>query len=89
MKSRLTKAFRRHFDRLPGEVQQQALRVYRLWHQDPYHSSLQFKRVSLRQPVYSVRVGSGYRALGLIEDEVIYWFWLGPHSEYDHLLKRL
>jgi hypothetical protein len=70
-------------------VQQQALRVYRLWRNDPYHSSLQFKLVSRRQPVYSVRVGLGYRALGLMDDDVIYWFWLGPHSEYDNLIRRL
>jgi hypothetical protein len=56
---------------------------------DPYHNSLQFKRVSPRQPIYSVRVGLGYRALGLREDEHLYWFWIGPHAEYDELLRRL
>lgn len=56
----------------------------------PHHSSLQFKRVSQRQPVYSVRVGIGYRALGLLQQaDHIYWFWIGAHAEYDELLKRL
>jgi hypothetical protein len=28
--------------------------------------------------------------LGLMDQEnQIYWFWIGPHDEYDELLKRL
>jgi hypothetical protein len=40
-------------------------------------------------PFYSVRVGLGYRALGLREGEHVYWFWIGSHAEYDELLRRL
>ena len=89
MTSRLTKQFRKHFGRLPAEVQEQARRAYRLWKENPYHGSLQFKRVSQRQPIYSVRVGIGWRALGLLEEETVYWFWIGSHGEYDELIKRL
>jgi hypothetical protein len=42
-----------------------------------------------RQPIYSVRIGIGYHALGLWEKDHIYWFWIGSHAEYDQLLKRL
>jgi len=31
----------------------------------------------------------GYRALGLLEDEEITWFWIGTHAEYDRLLEKL
>jgi hypothetical protein len=48
-----------------------------------------FKPVSQRQPIYSVRIGLNYRALGLIEATQIYWFWIDSHAEYDQLLKRL
>ena len=89
MKSSVTKEFRRQLGALPTEIQEQADRAYALWRSDPYHPSLQFKLVSRRQPIYSVRVGVGYRALGLREDDYIYWFWIGPHAEYDKLLKRL
>lgn len=72
------------------EVQEQASRAYEIWLDRPFHPSLQFKRVSQRQPIYSVRVGRGWRALGLLEDDgSIYWFWIGPHGEYDSLLDRL
>jgi hypothetical protein len=89
MTSSVTEEFRQRLARLPAAVQEQAARAYALWRLDPYHNSLQFKRVSQRQPIYSVRVGLGYRALGLREDEHLYWFWIGPHAEYDELLRRL
>jgi hypothetical protein len=89
MTSSVTGEFRQRLARLPTAVQEQAARAYALWRLDPYHNSLQFKRVSQRQPMYSVRVGLGYRALGLREDEHLYWFWIGPHAEYDELLRRL
>jgi hypothetical protein len=89
VKSSVTKRFRNHLERLPVPIQEQAAQAYALWRADPYHPSLQFKRVSQRQPMYSVRVGLGYRALGLREGGRIYWFWIGPHAEYDELLKRL
>jgi hypothetical protein len=28
-------------------------------------------------------VDKGYRALGLEKDGRIYWFWIGPHDEYE------
>jgi hypothetical protein len=31
----------------------------------------------------------GYRALGLLEDEEITWFWIGRHADYDRLLEDL
>jgi len=39
--------------------------------------------------VYSVRVSRNYRALGILEDGDIVWLWIGPHDEYDRLLRRV
>jgi hypothetical protein len=89
MKSSVTKDFRHRFSQLPAPVQEQAARAYAFWRSDPNHSSLQFKRVSRRQPIYSVRVGLGYRALGLRVSDHMYWFWIGPHADYDKLLSSL
>jgi hypothetical protein len=89
MKSSVTREFREQLGQLPVEVQEQAERAYALWRIDPYHNGLQFKRVSLRQPIYSARIGMGHRALGLRESDQVYWFWIGTHAEYDHLLRRL
>lgn len=89
MKSRVTKTFRKRLGNLPASVQEQADKAYALWQEDPYHPSLQFKRVSQSQPIYSARVSINYRVLGLWEDEQIYWYWIGAHDEYDELLKRM
>ena len=56
---------------------------------DPSHPSLEFKLVSQRRPVYSVRVSIDYRALGLLDEDEIIWFWIGPHHEYEKLLRRV
>jgi hypothetical protein len=85
----ITAGFRALLGQLPDSVRQQASRAYALWQVDPYHSSLQFKRVSRRQPIYSARVGLGYRVLGLWQGDTITWFWIGSRGEYDTLLARL
>jgi len=86
LKSSVSKEFRKKLDHLPAAIQEQAARAYALWRSDPHHPSLQFKRVSPNQPVYSVRIGIGYRALGLKRDEQVYWFWIGSHAEYDRIV---
>jgi hypothetical protein len=87
VKSKTTLKFWRLFERLPMDVQQHARRTYIQFSNDPSHPALHFKRVGNREPVYSVRIGLRYRALGLIEEETVTWFWIGPHDAYDQLLK--
>lgn len=89
MKSSVTKTFRKQLSDLPASVQEQAAKAYALWKEDPYHPSLQFKRVSQRQLIYSARISLNYRVLGLLESDCIYWYWIGSHNEYDELLKRM
>lgn len=89
MKSSVTKTFRKQLQQLPLFIQKEAAKAYKIWRTDPYHNSLHFKRVSDRQLIYSVRISINYRALGLLESDHIYWFWVGIHDEYDDLLKRL
>ncbi|MCX7708133.1 MAG: hypothetical protein N2204_09010 [Anaerolineae bacterium] len=83
MKSRTTRSFREAFRALPSEVRERARRAYRLWRENPDLPGLRFKRVG--QDV-SVRIGRDYRALGLIEGDVVYWYWIGRHDEYDRLI---
>jgi hypothetical protein len=40
------------------------------------------------EPVYSVRVGLGYRAVGTLDGDVMIWFWIGSHADYDGLLSK-
>jgi hypothetical protein len=48
---------------------------------------MQFK--PLRVNVWSVRIGDHYRALALRDREVIVWFWIGSHEEYNQFVKQL
>jgi hypothetical protein len=86
--SRLSDDFIAHFSKLPDAAKAQARKSYQLWRANPQHPGLQFKRIHGRENMYSVRVGLGWRALGLLEGETIYWFWIGPHAEYDIILNR-
>jgi hypothetical protein len=87
MKSRTTRRFWQMFDALPKEVQDQARSNYVLWMKDPHHNSLRFKKVENSIPLYSVRVGLSYRAVGKRNGDLITWFWIGSHAEYDRLLR--
>ena len=86
MNSRVTEEFVAGFAKLPQAVKDQARKNYRLWKQNPSHPSLHFKKVSDREPLYSVRIGIGWRALGLLEGDTITWSWIGSHSDYDKLI---
>lgn len=87
MNSRTTSAFWKRYGSLPLAVRQQARKAYKLWQENPSHPSLFFKRVKENQPLYSVRIGLAYRAVGLLKDGTLTWFWIGHHAEYDRLLK--
>ena len=93
MISRTTRSFWKHYDALPQEVQRHAIRVYTLWRANPSHPSLQFKCVSEKHAVFSVRVGIHWRALGYRDTEggqdTFTWFWIGSHAEYDKLTAGL
>ena len=88
MNSEVTDEFLACFRRLPERIKRQARKNYQIWKANPLHPSIDFKRVGVRSPVYSVRVGIGWRALGLKLDDTTLWFWIGPHAEYDRLLKQ-
>lgn len=87
MKSQTTKSFWKHYRAVPPEIRQRAQQAYKLWRADPMHPSLFFKRVKASQPLYSVRIGLAYRAVGLLKADTITWFWIGTHDEYDRLIK--
>jgi hypothetical protein len=84
--SHTTERFRKCFKRLPDQVQQRAREAYKLFREHPNHPGLRFKRVHPTEPIVSVRVGLGYRALGVQQDDHIVWFWIGSHAEYDKLI---
>jgi len=89
VKSRATPRFWAAYAELPPAVQEAAQKAYRLFRDEPRHPSLQFKKVHHREPIYSVRVTRAYRALGIVQNDEVTWFWIGGHAEYDRLLQQL
>ena len=76
------------FTELPAEVQRQARRAYRIFRQNPNHPSLRFKPVHPTRPIYSARITSDYRAIGVLQRDEIVWYWIGSHADYDRLLSQ-
>jgi hypothetical protein len=86
MKSSTTSDFWAGYRGLPPAVRSQARKAYRLWLENPRHPSLRFEK---KGHYWSARISAGYRALGRIQDGVMYWFWIGNHDEYERLLKGI
>lgn len=89
MNSHTLPQFWKLYDRLPPNVRRRASLTYRAWKKNPDTPGLHFKRVGNTRPVYSIRIGSHYRALGLLHGDTVTWFWIGSHDEYERLLKHM
>jgi hypothetical protein len=89
MNSSTTDQFWKRYSSLPSEAKRQAREAYTLFVSDPYHPGLHFKRIHSTRPVFSVRIGIHYRAVGVLDEQEITWFWIGSHAEYDRLVRQL
>jgi hypothetical protein len=87
--SKTTSRFWKAYEALEKDVQKQAREAYRFFRNDPQHPSLNFKMVVPSIPCYSIRVTRGYRAVGVLEDDTITWFWIGNHDDYERLIQSL
>jgi hypothetical protein len=85
MKSRVVASFWDDYNRLPDEIQKLAIKQYKLWLTNLHHPSLRFKKVGL---YWSARITDDYRAVGVMDEDTIVWFFIGTHAEYNHVLKR-
>ena len=89
MDSVTTLRFRQAFDRLPKKIQVKARSTYHLWKHSPHHPGINYKQIHSSELIYSVRVGMAYRALGVLNENTMVWFWIGSHADYNELIKSL
>jgi mRNA-degrading endonuclease RelE of RelBE toxin-antitoxin system len=89
MISKITADLRRDFAALPEKIQRQAREALKVFLANPQHPSLKFKKLPPHADIYSVRITADYRAIGKRKDEVITWFFIGSHADYDKVLARL
>jgi hypothetical protein len=81
-RSRASEEFWGLYNRMPRSAQRaaQAVRTFR---KDPTHPSVHLKPVG---GLWSARINDAYRALAVREDDIFYWFWIGPHDQYERLI---
>jgi hypothetical protein len=85
-----TQHFRKAFAKLPPSVKEYARKAYKLWQKNPNHPGLHFKKVHKTKPIFSVRISIAWRAIGVKQDNnIMIWFWIGSHSEYDKLIDKM
>jgi hypothetical protein len=89
MKSTATDPFWDRYALLPKQVKERAREAYSTFSADPYHPGLHFKRIHSTRPIFSVRIGIHYRAVGILDEQEITWFWIGSHADYDRLVQQL
>jgi hypothetical protein len=65
-------------------MRERAVKQHELFLENPYHPSLRLKQIGV---FWSVRVSRSYRAVATREGDLLAWFWIGPHDDYERILK--
>lgn len=68
---------------LSNSVKEAAQKAYRLWADNPFHPSLHFKCINSEEGIWSVRITRSYRALEVLKNDTVTWFWIGSHDDYE------
>ena len=83
MKSETLPSFWKDYAKLDSELKQRARKAYQLWSENPFHPSLRFKCINQPENLWSVRITRGIRAIGIMDDDKVIWFWIGSHDDYE------
>lgn len=88
--STLSPKFFRTYRHLPPGIRAKARESYRLFVADP--ASVKFKaikRLADGNQLCSARVTRDYRVLGVLANDIVIWFWIGQHDNYERLIREL
>lgn len=89
MISHINSKWKRLYKKLPTEIRQIAKNKYKQFKDNPFHASLHFKRIHSNKAIFSARITSNHRTIGILNDDnAIIWFWIGSHDEYERILKQ-
>jgi hypothetical protein len=83
MKSAVLPSFWKAYDSLDEQTKRRAQRAYQLWADDPFYPSLHFKCINSQENIWSARVTLAIRAVGVMDDDTVTWFWIGNHDDYE------
>ena len=88
MRSFTCRLFWETFKKLPKKIRNRACEAYDFFSKDPNYPSLDFKKIKGFPTLYSAEITESYRALGVVENNDVMWFWIGPHDDYMNKLKN-
>jgi Txe/YoeB family toxin of Txe-Axe toxin-antitoxin module len=83
MNSATLPSFWKSYDSLGEQLKSRAEKTFRLWMQNPFHPSLNFKCINTAENIWSVRITLKHRAIGVMEGNTVTWFWIGSHDDYE------
>ena len=83
MKSQTLPSFWDNYKLLTEKNRRSARKAYRLWKENPFHPSLRFKCINSEENIWSVRINRSYRAIGILDSDIVTWFWIGNHDDYE------
>jgi len=86
LKSKCNQRFWDYFHSLPAHIRNLVEAKYAIWEKDPFHPSFKFQEI---QPgIWRIRIGDHYRALARRKGDLVVWFWIGTHEDYNKLTQR-
>ncbi len=80
---RTHRRFWKYLGALPPTVQELARKMHVIRMREPLNPWPKFKEHG--NGVCVLRIGKGYRSLGLKESEMVVWFWIGTQEEYNSI----
>ena len=83
MNSATLPSFWKAYGSLDEQTRQRAQRAYQLWADNPFHPSLHFKCINSQENIWSARVTLSVRAVGVMDNDIVTWFWIGSHDSYE------
>jgi len=83
MKSATLPSFWDNYKTLNEDIKRRARKTFLLWMQNPFHPLLHFKCINVSDNLWSVRISLGYRAIDIWEGDIVTWFWIGSHDDYE------
>jgi len=83
MNSQTLPSFWKEYSHLHESIKKRARKIYLLWRENPFHPSLHFKCVNSAENIWSVRISKAYRAIRIMENDTVIWFWIGNHDDYE------
>ena len=84
-----TEKFNGLFATLPLRVRKRVQWCLLIWASDPSHPSLFLKKPFGNKSFWSMRITKGYRAIGYLKGDKMFWFWVGSHDNYERMLSQL